>query len=430
MKLKELEVRKAGLLSQVETLNAEAQKDTTDLVALGDNLTALEADLTKVNKEIAALERLDKLSAQSTAFTGGEPRQGRGATSGQGAVIKDLNGGFADMADFAMAVRGAYTPNGTKDARLTELMATSPTNFHREVGSPDGALVPVGMAQKVWDLVYGGGENLLNLFNLEPTSVNMVPIITDETTAYGASGVQASWESEGNQLTPSRLATNTDFVQVHKLYAFVTATEELIADAPRLANRITTKAAAAIQYRASDSLLNGNGTGRPLGILNAGALVTQAIEAGQTAATINTPNVSKMYSRLLEEGGGNGSFWLGNRDIFPQLPALVVGQQPVWQQNFREAPGGALFGLPLYFFEGCQTLGTAGDFFLINPSGYAGFLRQGLSYAESMHLFFDYGINAFRWTFRMGGQPYLTAPVAAAKGNTTKSHFVALATRA
>ena len=47
-----------------------------------------------------------------------------------------------------------------------------------------------------------------------------------------------------------------------------------------------------------------------------------------------------------------------------------------------------------------------------------------------MHLYFDYGAQAFRWTFRLGGQPHMSAPVTPARSAATKSHFVALAARA
>ena len=39
-------------------------------------------------------------------------------------------------------------------------------------------------------------------------------------------------------------------------------------------------------------------------------------------------------------------------------------------------------------------------------------------------------LRAFRWIFRVGGQPVLSAPVSPAKGSATKSHFVVLDDRA
>ena len=97
----------------------------------------------------------------------------------------------------------------------------------------------------------------------------------------------------------------------------------------------------------------------------------------------------------------------------------------------REAPGGRLLGRPILFTEHAKTVGDKGDLQLVNPNGYEAFRKQsGVQFAESIHLYFDYNIRAFRWIFRIGGQPVLSAPVSPAKGSNTKSHFVALADRA
>ncbi|MCB0675015.1 MAG: hypothetical protein KDC59_23965, partial [Saprospiraceae bacterium] len=82
------------------------------------------------------------------------------------------------------------------------------------------------------------------------------------------------------------------------------------------------------------------------------------------------------------------------------------------------------------FSEQCATLGDLGDVQLVNPKGYYAATRQNApAYAESIHLFFDYNIKAFRWIFRIGGQPHLSAPVTPNKGSSTRSHFVTLAAR-
>jgi hypothetical protein len=87
-------------------------------------------------------------------------------------------------------------------------------------------------------------------------------------------------------------------------------------------------------------------------------------------------------------------------------------------------------GLPVMLTEHAQTLGVKGDLQLLSPKGYYCARRDGgPQFASSMHLYFDFAIDAFRWSTRFGGQPYLSAPVTAAKGSNTKSHFVALAAR-
>jgi hypothetical protein len=90
-----------------------------------------------------------------------------------------------------------------------------------------------------------------------------------------------------------------------------------------------------------------------------------------------------------------------------------------------------LLGRPVMFNEHPETAGTVGDIQLIDPKGYYMPKRQDAAkFAESAHLYFDQALKCFRWRFRVGGQPFLSKPMQPAKGNLTKSHFVALATRA
>ena len=51
-----------------------------------------------------------------------------------------------------------------------------------------------------------------------------------------------------------------------------------------------------------DAFLNGDGVGKPLGVLNDPALVTQAAEVGQAATTITYTNLVRMYSRMYPAG--------------------------------------------------------------------------------------------------------------------------------
>jgi HK97 family phage major capsid protein len=413
MTLKALETRKAALLAEMEAFKSQLEAEGADLKAISDKVEKNSAEITELNRQIAALEQLDKLTANKTTSY---------------AEAKDPSNGFANLADFAQAV---YKSSGqgarTVDSRLIN---AAPTNFHQETGSMEGFEVPGNMTAKIWDLVYEGGANLINLFKLEPTLGNMVQIVKDETTSYGTSGVRAFWRSEADQMTSTKLLSKLDTVQINELYAFTEATEELLADSPRLQNRLSVKAPAAIRAAANDAIINGNGVGKPEGFGVAPSLVAQAKESGQAAATITAANIAKMYSRLLRENGVGNSFWLVNPDAMPQLLTLTLGDTPIFHPNFKEGVVGTLLGRPVYESEYCQTLGTAGDIYLINPDGYAGFLRQGISFADSMHLYFDYNLRAFRWIFRMGGKPYLSAPVSAKNGANTKSHFVTLATRA
>ena len=53
----------------------------------------------------------------------------------------------------------------------------------------------------------------------------------------------------------------------------------------------------------------------------------------------------------------------------------------------------------------------------MNPDGYYALQKGQTKLDSSIHLYFDYAIQAFRWIVRFGGQPFLSAAVAVGTGS-------------
>ena len=436
-KLKELRARLGASRTEAQALVDAADADNNGVLSDEQNeqFDALMGEKRQIENSIERLEELDAMGGphqRQTAPADPVPA-GAGARSREN-IGDDPMRGFRGMADFAQAVRkstGAVKQGiGEVDDRLR--IVGAPTDFHREGGSSDGYMVPPAIREEIWRVAFAD-EGLLASFAPEPTSSDSVQLYVDESTPWGSSGVQANWAAEGAQFSPSRLSQGARNVQLHKLYAFVLATSELVNDAPRLGNRLTLQAGEAIRYQAEEAIVTGDGVGKPLGYMDSGALVTVAKESGQAADTIVAANVAKMLARMLMTGDTSRAFWLVHQSALPQLMTMTLGDMPIWTPpttGFVNAPGGFLLGKPVRFSEHCETVGDLGDIQLVNPTGYYAATKQGgIDFASSVHLYFDYDIEAFRWTFRLGGQPYLKAPVSPAKGSQTLSHFITLAAR-
>lgn len=357
-----------------------------------------------------------------------------------------LHGNYQNLAEFAVDVRNACIPNGVVSEKLSALrgamaaynqqnagpVRAAPTGYMEGGGSSgEGYELPIVYRELLWELAFAL-DDVFTTVDLEPTSGRQVSYIADETTPWGSTGVLARWRAEATQMTADKMATKGRTMDLHELYAFVLATEELLEDAPRLATRLSNKAAQAINWKINDGVIYGDGVGKPKGWMNSAALVTVAKEAGQAADSIVAANVLKMYSRLWV-APGDQPYWLANRDTVPQLAVMTIGDQPVWMppNGLISAPGGILLGYPVRFSEHAKTVGDLGDLQLVSPKGYYAARRtQGVNFASSMHLYFDYAIQAFRWMFRFGGQTHLSAAVDPANGTNAKSHFVTLAERA
>lgn len=420
--LKQLKARRADLLTQSERLLATAAaagRGLTDEEKQQDD--GLHAQIDAMQDD---LSRLERLMAADRAIVLPEEQGAVDASGG------DPKCGFASLSDFARSVHAACRPGAQMDARLSRMLA-APTSYHSEAGTAEGYMVPAQFRQEIFDLVFAD-EGLISAVNPEPTTSNAVEFLADETTPWGAVGIQAKWRGEPTQMTPTKADTDRRVLRLHDLYAFVLASDDLLEDAPRLNARLTRKASDAIRYKLESGIVNGTGAGQPLGWMKSGALVTITKESGQAAATIVTANIAKGYARMLVPDGAS-PFVLANRDIVPQLVGLTIGNQPVWTppvSGMTMAPGGFLMGLPIRWSEQAETLGTKGDIQFVVPGGYYAINKAGgIQFASSIHLYFDYGMQAFRWTVRFGGQPFLSAPVSPAKGSNTKSHFVCVETR-
>jgi HK97 family phage major capsid protein len=344
-------------------------------------------------------------------------------------IEEDPKRGWSDLGEFALAVKSLYTPGGQIDDRLL-IGADAPGTFHRETGSDEGRMVPPAFRRDIFEAITEGDDNLLGVVDAEPTESNSVEFLRDESTPWGATGVQAKWRAEGTKMDPSKLVTQGEQMRLHELYAFVLATGELVKDAPRLANRLTRKAGLALRYKINEGIVNGTGAGQPLGWFTSAAKVTVSKEGSQAAATFVAANAAKMFARLINPGRG---IWYINQDVLPQLITMNIANNIVYMPpatGFTGAPGGFLFGRPVVPLENCQTVGTVGDVQYVNPQGYYA-IHQGLNpeFATSIHLFFDYNVEAFRWMIRLNGQPFLSAAISPAKGSSTRAHVVVLETR-
>lgn len=290
-----------------------------------------------------------------------------------------------------------------------------------EFTDSDGAsFVPITISQQVWERTMADETNLLNLVDSQPVAGNGYKqwAWNDKTrtsgTLYG--GARAYWGDEAAQYTASKPTTRPIEWKLNKLYVFMYVTDELMEDSLLLESKLARIAGKCFVWKINEAIVAGTGAGQPLGLLNAPCLVNVSAVSGQGANTIVGANVSTMFARR-PPGTNARMVWLYNVDIEPQLDQLAftaaVSNSYVGQFMYLP-PGGLrdsieprLKGRPMYETEHCKALGTQGDLILWDPQSYGAIVKStGIQQAVSMHLRFDYGEQAFRWTFRMDGRPY------------------------
>jgi HK97 family phage major capsid protein len=347
--------------------------------------------------------------------------------------------GFQSAGEFWRAVASAGTPGRASDSRL---ISKAPSGLHTMEGADGGFLVPQAVSDEILAIVFSK-ENLLGRTDRQTIGGNSIVIkAIDETSRATGSrkgGVRAYWLSEAEKYTATKPKFREMTLKPHKLGVFYYATEEELADSASvsLEKKLAQYAAEEIGWMVDDAILNGDGVGKPLGIMNAPCLVTVSAEASQTINTFNFKNAVNMYARMLPSSVAN-AVWLVGVDVIPQLLGMTfptaAGTMPAFLNggaypHAADAPHGTLLGRPIVVSEHMKTLGLAGDVLFADLTMYKSATRGGVSAAVSMHVRFDYAETAFRFDFRVDGQPWLTAAITPAAGGSTLSSFVALADR-
>jgi HK97 family phage major capsid protein len=251
---------------------------------------------------------------------------------------------------------------------------------------------------------------------------------------YG--GVQGYWRQEGVAAASTKPKFGLLQLTLRQLITLAAITNDMLEDSPFAIEQYLERAFTdELNFLAADAIINGTGTGQPLGLLNAPCVVSVAKETGQAAVTINAQNVVKMWARLFA-GCQNNSVWLVNQDTYPQLFLMTLGIGTAGVTVFMPpgslsvSPYATLMGRPVIPIEQCATLGTVGDIILVDLSHYVVATKGGGPRpAISIHLYFDTNESAYRVTFRIDGQPWWAAALTPYKGTNTQSMAVTLATR-
>lgn len=337
----------------------------------------------------------------------------------------------AAFGEFLMAVKNAKV-NGITDPRLYRAAAQG---AGEAVDSDGGYLVGQDMIVDLTKEINAGALlSRIPRIPLKAGSNGVTMRVVNETSRATGSrwgAVQGYWVDEGTAPTASRPKFSKVDLKLEKVAALGYDTGELEEDATAFQSLITRAFAEELQFLVEDAIYNGDGAGKPLGILNAPALVSVAKESGQAAATIVTKNLSKMWARF----SGRNPIWLINRDVNPELDELSIpaGTGALEPRFVTYGSDGLMRikGAPVVEIEYAATLGTVGDIMLADMSAYGYIDGGGVKQAQSMHVAFTTDEMAFRATMRCDGEVLPRAAVTPFKGTgNTRSPFVVLATRA
>ena len=240
-------------------------------------------------------------------------------------------------------------------------------------------------------------------------------------------GVQMSWTAEAQTRTETEPQFKMLELKANELSGYSVSSNVLLQDAAfGLEKFLFALFGRAIAWYEEYAFLQGNGVGKPMGMLNATAVVnvTRA-----NASQVGFVDMANMWSKLLPFSTDK-AIWAFSPSVVPQLLQMKDGANRAIfisiDQGAVKSPTWSLLGRPAIMTEKLPALGSRGDLVLIDPSLYVIGDRQQIEIAASEHVNFLKNQMTWRVVERVDGQPWLDKPITLQDGSSQVSPFVVL----
>ena len=312
------------------------------------------------------------------------------------------------------------------------------TALAEESGSVGGYLVPAEYSNQI--LQIARERSIVRAQN--PTIVNMTsrefdyPALDHTGSTAGADprlgGVVATWTEEAGEKTETAPTFKNVKLIYHELSGYTLASAQVRMDAgPMLESMLRELFADAIAFYEDWAFINGDGAGKPLGVLKAPCLLTEVA----ASSTLVLSDILAMLEMFLPSRP-NAGVWFAHPKTLNKLAVLADGAANtnnfVWADDAKSPIPTMLYGKPLIFSDRMPVMPAGssaaqiGGLLLADWSAYLIGDRAGLQIDFSEHYKFINNQGTWRFAKYLDGQPKLSSAMYLADGTNQVSPFVSL----
>ena len=284
--------------------------------------TQMEQEINDLGKEIARLERQEALEAELNrpvnqpltskpgSGRGEEPKTGRASDEYRKAMLDAFRSNFKRVSNIlqeGVDADGGYLVPEEYDRRLIDTL--SEENIMRRLAT----------------IITTSGEHKINIAATKPA---------------------ASWIEEGGALTFGDATFSQILLDAHKLHVAIKVTEELLYDnAFNLEGYILDQFGKALGNAEEDAFLNGDGTGKPLGLF---AATGGGTVAGTLTAAIKSDDMLDLVYALKRPYRKKASFIMNDKTLSSLWKLKDNNGAYIWQPSYQAGEPDRVLGYAVH----------------------------------------------------------------------------------
>ena len=284
--------------------------------------TQMEQEINDLGKEIARLERQEALEAELNRPVN-QPLTNK---PGSGRVEEPKTGRASD--EYRKAMLDAFRSNFKRVSNILQ----------EGVDADGGYLVPEEYDRRLIDTL--SEENIMR---------RLATIITtsgEHKINIAATKPAASWIEEGGALTFGDATFSQILLDAHKLHVAIKVTEELLYDnAFNLEGYILDQFGKALGNAEEDAFLNGDGTGKPLGLF---AATGGGTVAGTLTAAIKSDDMLDLVYALKRPYRKKASFIMNDKTLSSLRKLKDNNGAYIWQPSYQAGEPDRVLGYAVH----------------------------------------------------------------------------------
>lgn len=366
----------------------ETKRDKDGLLSAEDaaSYAEMEQKIKDYGSEIERMEQMAAMDAQLSKPTsvpltgkplnGDKPKSGRASDEYKAAILNALRTNFRQVSDVlseGVDANGGYLVPEEYDSRLIDTLTEE--NIMRKLGHT----------------ITTSGEHKINIAATKPA---------------------AAWIDEGGALSFGDATFAQINLDAHKLHVAVKVTEELLYDnAFGLESYIIEQFGKALSNAEEDAFLNGDGVGKPLGLLSDKGGGEVAITTASATAITADEIINLVYSLKLPYRK-NAKFIMNDQTIAALRKLKDNNGAYLWQPSLQAGEVDRLFGYEVYTSPYVPIIAAGKPVIAFGDFSYYNIGDRGTrSFAELKELYAGNGMVGFVAKERVDGKLILPEAV-------------------